>query len=252
MRNLFIAAAVVVALAVPARADVLLDTGGFEGYSIGSIVGQNGWVQGGGILDPSWAKEAATIEVGPGGTKVMGFRSIAKVETTADIALPEQLGTNRYFKVSFDYYREGTGQFNNMYWWPDGANPYYGIAWDAAANTPTKIQPFGSGNGEVDQIPNSWQNIVLLWDLQTGTGNGWVNGAHVTVDANIGIGQINGWYFNDWQTVDPARTPNAVGERSYVDNLRIEGYNDAPPIPEPGTLMLLVGALPLLGIRRRK
>jgi len=250
MRNLIIAAAVVVALAVPSRADVLVDTAGFEGYALGSIVGQNGWSMGYPILDASWAKEAPTIEVGPGGTKVMGFNSIQRVETAALISFAEQLGTNRYVKASFDYYRAGTGQFNNMYWWPDGANPYYGIAWDAAANLPTIIQPFGSGNGEVAQIPNSWQNIVLIWDLQSGTGNGWVNGVHVTVDANIGIGQINGWYFNDWQTVDEGRTPGAVGERSFVDNLRIEGYNDMEPIPEPATLALL--GLGGLFLRRRR
>lgn len=237
------------ALAVPAQAVDLIDVQGFEGYSIGNLSGQDGWTTAG-----LWGDRPVgdvVIAEGPGGSgKVMAFRN-AQTESSAQKLLGfDAAATHRYIISNFDYYRDGTGIHNNFYWWPTGTNPYWGFAWDNNIAEPSKLYPFGQEGSRpwVAVTPQQWMNIYQIWDTQDGKGSAWVNGQLVA--DNISIADpakqaADGWFFGEWQTV-------GTGEPVYLDNLKMIGVNDLNEIPEPATLALLAGALPLLGLRRRK
>lgn len=261
MRHLLCAAALAAALALPcARAAVVVDTNGFEGFAPGVVNGQNGWAAVNAFGQPS---KDAVIATAPGGGKAICFDNTGgatdpHTESGVQITFPNLTGTERYVTTSFDLYREGNGLYNNMWWWPVGNNPWSGLQWDNAANPNpgAQILPWGFGSpGPNAPMPaNQWVNLTLEFDLQNFTESVWVNGVLLAPDVPIPIGttpgEFAGWFFDDTNTIDPARSPNAVGQRAYVDNLRIVTGRFAP-IPEPATLSLIgIGILPLLRRRR--
>jgi len=248
MRGLILTAALLGLLGAAARAVTIVDTGGFEGYAPGNIAGQNGWVQG-----PAFVGTAARpitqvdIAAGPGASgNVIQFNNVVPGQAAIYIPFADLNGQYKLVRTSFDFYRETSAVNNNMDWWPRGSNPWWGIAWDTGPD----IVPFFNGSdnstGFVRQQPNTWYRIEQIWDLENGRGWAWVNGVQVANNLDIGTGAFTGWYFNDWQTL------GTVGHRAYIDNLVILAGNDPSAIPEPSSLALLAGALPLLGLRRRK
>jgi len=253
MRYTLFTAAVLAAMSLAsADAAVVLDTGGFEAYAPGTINGQNGWANA-----PTWGQpfKDAVIADAPGGGKAILFDNTGGAtapheESSIQVTFPNLTGSEQYVTATFDFYRDGNGLYNNLWWWPVGANPWSGLQWDNAANPDAKILPFGFGAPTTLMPQSQWVNMKLEFDLVNGTETAWVNGVLVGENINIGTGAFEGWFFSDTNTVDPGRTPNGVGQRAWVDNLLIvTGRGSA--IPEPATLSLLgLGLLPMLRRRR--
>ncbi len=258
MRRLALSAAGILALTLCASAQTvtILDTGGFEGYALGPIVGQNGWVDGAGFGQPL---NPALIGVGPGtyGHALefnnVGGATAPHTESPVQVSFANLTGTYRYVTATFDFYRDGNGLYNNLWWWPVGNNPWSGLQWDNAASpTPgAQILPVrfaSSGPSPSILMPQSqWVHVALTFDLTLGRETAYVNGALVTSDFNIGTGEFSGWFFDDTNTIDPARSPNGVGQQAWVDNLLI-----VATVPEPSAVALLgLGFCLLLRARRR-
>ncbi|HEY3269164.1 MAG TPA: PEP-CTERM sorting domain-containing protein [Armatimonadota bacterium] len=254
MRSYLIGAAVLAALALSsAQAVTLFDSGGFESYAAGDISGQHGWQTSGYHMGGTQPVQPALITPFAGHGNVVEFNDVEFTQTPIEINFANITGTYKYAQASFDYYRDGTGNFNNLVFWPNGNNPWGGWFWDNASNAPSKLMPFGFGTPAVNQTPNAWMNVSVLFDLQNGLGTGWVNGVKVADNINIGTGDFAGWYFSDNNTVDQGRTPGAIGEKAYLDNFNLVAGNSLSEVPEPSSLALLAGGLlPLLALRKRR
>jgi hypothetical protein len=242
------------ALTLSTRAQVtILDTGGFESYSVGVVNGQNGWSSVNAFGQPS---QDATIAAAPGGHGLaMQFSDIGgandlHTESGVQVSFADLGASYRFVRATFDFYREGDGLYNNLWWWPVGANPWSGLQWDNAASPSpgAQILPFGFMSPTTPSIlmPQSqWVTIDLTFDLALGLEDAYVNGTLVGQGVNIGTGEFAGWFFDDTNTVDPSRSPNGVGQVGWIDNLVITAQ-----VPEPSSLAILgLGFMALL-VRR--
>lgn len=242
----------VLAVAALASADSWYDTLGFEGYNYGPINGQGvtpnvpaGWHD---ISSPS--TNVAVVSGSPGGAgktlrlqipNIQGDTSAAEVVFAQDLRAIASDVT-----VEFSVYRQSDAWNSNLWFFPNGTNPAYGLQWDGG-NGVSQTLPVGFGGAGVPTVMDTWTTMKVVFDF-TGANpvaNGYYNGIHVSTlaynDPNAPFAQFTGWTFSlqHDEAADHSDT-----ETLWVDNFKIS-YT---PIPEPASLVLLaLGAL----LRRR-
>ena len=222
--------AVLALAAAPAPAAVVVDAGGFEGFSIGPLAGQYGWYSG-----RSWHTPATISNPG-----LAGHGQVVTLSLTAPndpfsfacIDFANQVGIAATVRTCFDLYHQASG---SVQWWAYGNNPYWGSANDSDDGL---VKPAAVGSTPL--ISNTWQNIVIDYDLVNGTASSWVNGVQVDNAANVGLAtEHKGWTFQ-------FHGPNDTTPPIYIDNFTVT----STPVPEPASCALL-GAGLLLALRRR-
>lgn len=215
------------------------DAAGFEGFALGALNGQDGWVgasAGGGV-------EPVVVDVGPViGTKAVKLEvpNVQGAASTMEHAfVPADLIAAGYNKltVSYDIYRPADGTDQNLWWWLwDAGEPTYGLQWDIGGTAP---HGWNAGAGSAPTVFGRYATIVMEWDLAAAKAYSWYDG--VLVDNGIPISNLN--MLTGWSIVlsyDAAPTGSA--DYAYIDNFL------AVAVPEPAAFALLaLGAL----LRRR-
>ncbi len=195
--------------------DGAYDTGGFEGYTLGDLPGQDGWVED--STDPGYGKVQIINDPTSGGThgKVMAIDPPGTAGGWLGAYRAITPPTQRFVFIEWDQYRTDTG--DNVWYAdnPDFAN-WWAMQWDQNGQASSYFFDFG-----VAITPLQWQHVSYSIDT--------VNG-DVTVD-------IDGVQFSSAMTpatfrglcfeVEPTE---ASGENGpiYVDNLTITETNVDP------------------------
>ncbi len=236
-------------LAALASADVYYDTAGFEGYTYGPINGQGvtanvpaGW------HDLSSANtNVAVISGSPaGGGRAMRLQlpNIQGQTSAAEVVFAQDLRSMQSVTIDFDVYRQSDAWNSNLWFWPNGSNPAYGLQWDGG-NGVSQTLPLGFAGTGVPTIMDAWAHVKLVYDF-TGTNptaQGYYNNALVTSltynDPNSPFSQFTGWTFSLQHDEGPELSDT---ETMWLDNFKVSF------VPEPAALALLAVSLLL---RRR-
>lgn len=248
---------VAIIAALPARADIVFDTGGFEAYNLGAVAGQHNWQNDSSASQPAPTiyEDAFTMQ----GTKP--HNKVLKVD-------PSSLSTNDYsgaflpfgqnlitpgtkkLTITFDQFRgtlsqaafilEAPGSRVNSSWlgyeYPLDVNPSFyptGVVSDAGV-------PLAAGQ---------WQTVNIMLDLDKQEVSASVDGVFPAINPQpIGLPALTEFSGIGFRVYGTNRgTPNGP---NYVDNLVVTGTSE---VPEPTSLVLMATALgPILLKRRRK
>lgn len=241
------------ALAGSARATVtIFDSNGFEAYASGAVVGQMGWAQA--DLVPGLPDVPATIapDAPLGHSRALAFDGLKNTESGAGVTFTGNLANDyKYVLVEFSLMQDGDGLANNLLWYGTGpaATPWYGMAWNNGGTSPAQLLPAGFAAPGTSQSPRQWTSIRLQYNLADGLVVEYVNGSLLGQDVPVGTDPtFTGWAF-DYQYDSPTGAP---GQRGYIDDFRVLADN-APIVPEPGTLSILCWSVPLcLALRRKR
>jgi MYXO-CTERM domain-containing protein len=221
----------VLGFACTASADTLFDVGGFEGYALGNLPGQDGWVddttdpaygQVQVLVDPTGAGMGNVIELDPPGT-AGGWLGAAR--PFGPSALP-------IVTIEWDQYR--TGVTDNL-WVADSVafDGWWAMQWDQNFQASSYFFDFG-----VPVSTGVWQHVIYTIDTVGGTATVEIVGVGSFSSAQPDTA-IDGIVFE----LEPSESGGADGP-TYIDNLMVT------QTPEPASLALLaLGGLALL--RRR-
>lgn len=222
------------------------DSGGFEqpAFLPGVLNGQDGWQSEGSGPSGDTARVVTLPEPAVGGQSVrleVGDSQGDYSLMSRPIADPLAAGW-RIVVVSFDIYRIGPTQKQNLWWyWFDNGEPTYGLQWDLSNAT----HPFGWNPGATSAptIFDRFVNLKMVWDFSQNKAYSYYDG--VLVDDGIpitNIASLTGWGI--MLSHDAASGTGA--DVAWIDNFSIY------VVPEPTSIAVLAGGvLALAGIRRR-
>jgi len=221
----------VLAAVSPLMAADLYNSGGFEGYSLGDLPGQDGWVDD--TTSPDYGKvQVVNDPTGSGMGQMIALDPPGTAGGWLGAYRPVSPSTLPIVTIEWDQYR--TGITDNL-WVADAIafDGWWAMQWDQNFQASSYYFEFG-----VPVSANVWQHVKYTIDTALGT---------ATVDI-AGVGSftssqpdtvINGIDLE----LEPSESGGADGPM-YIDNLSMS------QLPEPASLMLLaLGGLLL--VRRR-
>ncbi len=241
-------AALVVCLAIAsvARADLIYDSAGFEGFAEGVLNGQDGWEGGWFALDPFVGVDPFIEDFGPSlGGKSLVMDGAVAGGSFAYREFPELVGAGyQEITVSFDIWRPSSDAMSSHFSWSGFTEPEPGmgrqssIPFDPDTNTPAQylIFPFGEDDPFVPDVvhPSAeivfdrWANLTMTWDMDVGQATAWYDGMIV---GSMSIGpdvEIGDWGF----------FLNGDSAHACIDNFVISAS-----VPEPTSAVLTFIAL---------
>lgn len=223
------AAAVVLALSAGA-AFAQYDSLGFEGFSLGDMPGQDGW-----IVDTSGDYGPVQIVLDPTGAG-MGNVALFDPPGTAGgwqgVEIDVGPLSGNTVTVEWDQWR---ADLNDNVWMADDASfgGWWAIQWDTSLGI--HAETFG---GRVLLTAGVWQHVTYTFDFAGGTVTVDVDGGSAM--GTLGDTSIDGWCFE----YEPGEFAGEGGP-FYVDNFKIT------QVPTPGALAM-IGLGGLAAIRRRR
>ncbi len=227
-------AAVLAAASVALAASFSTD---FEGYALGPVAGQDGWVldnSGAGAVDPVIAADPTggghgkVLQIDPNDFNVEGgwsgaFRGVGDLIAEGVTA----------FSVSWDQWRTGLG--DNVWFAEDiSFGGWWGLEWDQDQHIHA-ISNFGAPDTAL--TAQVWQNVRFDFDAVAGTVTGFLDG--------VSYGTATGQTFATFRGIDleneGSPADGGLNGPNYIDNVSVT--------PEPASLLLLAVAAVVL--RRR-
>jgi len=236
-----IAFAAAVAMALPICATAGPYSTNFEGFALGPVDGQDGWVNdcvGYSAIDPVIANDPTggghgkVLQIDPP-TDELDYAWSGAFRACGDLVAE---GVSR-FELSWDQWRTG---FADILWIVE--NPdltgWQAQEWDGS------IYPIST-----DLLPSAalaaqeWQNIRLAFDVDAGTLEGFID--------NVSFGTATGQTFDKFRGIDfqVMVTWGGVAGPNCIDNVSLVVTE---PVPEPSSLLALAGLLPGLALLRRR
>ncbi len=228
-----------------ASANVYYDTQGFSSYTYGPLNGQGvtpnvplGWHDL--SVPPDNMAVIADSPAAGGKTMRLQVPNIQGNTSAAEVVFAQNLvPLAAQITVEFAVYRETDAWSSNLWFFPNGNNPAYGLQWDGG-NGVSQTLPLGFAGAGVPTVMDAFATVQLVFDF-TGahpTATGYYNNHLVTTveynDPNSPFTEFTGWTFS---LQHDENTTNSDTETLWIDDFAVS-YT---PIPEPAGLLLLIG-----------